>query len=680
MGPGEVHISAETLDDLLVAETPSAVYQSVLRDIDNQLTADRVGIALQTAGGFESVKPAAKHQQTAAQTVPPALLELLDDVVETGKSCCLEDLTETRSTASRSAAAQEPPLRSVLCVPLADRGAIFAAAAAPNAFSETEQAYLHRLADRTTAALERFETARQTADSHDQQHETTASGTDSSIPTTVSIPATVLENLPIGILLEDESRVIRTVNSTLFEVFDVPGEPADLIGRDCPDVTAEFSDLFVDADAFQAHIDSIIDEGEPVEHEELALADGRTLERTYIPYTLPDGQANLWLYRDITKWKHHEQKLKALNQATQELMAATTREEVAETGVAAAEEILGLHANAIHLYDAESNGLTPVAATDDVYELVGEPPVFTAGDSIAWRVYEQGESTAIDDVRADPDTYNQDTPVRSELHLPLGGHGILLAGSPTPEAFDEQDMTVGEILAANIVGALEQVEREQQLRGREAELTRQNERLDEFASIVSHDLRNPLNVASGRLDLAAEECDSEHLDAIDTAHDRMEALIDGLLTLAREGDAATEMTTVQLSSVIEACWDHVETSDATLTININRAIRADESRLKQLIENLIRNAVDHGGDEVTVTVGELDAAAGFYMADTGPGISPAERERIFETGYSTAPGGTGFGLSIVKEIVEAHGWEIQVTESTTGGARFEITGVEFVDD
>lgn len=669
MGPAEVDISVDTLDDLLTAETPSAVYQSVLRDINHRLTADSVGIALQTDRGFESINSAAKHQQTATQTVPPALLELLDDVVETGKSCYLEDFTETRSAAPKSTSVQEQPLRSVLCVPLGDRGAIFAAAAAPNAFSEAEQAYLHRLANRTTAALERFQTPG-SADNKPNQSQAT----------TVSIPSTVLENLPIGILLEDESRVIQTVNSTLFEVFDIPGEPADFIGRDCPDVTTEFSDLFADADAFQANIDNIIDEGEPVEHEELALADGRTLERTYIPYTLPDGRANLWLYCDITEWKQHEQKLKALNQATQELMAATTRDEVAEAGVTAAEEILGLHANAIHLYDSESGGLAPVAATDGVYEIVGEPPVFTAGDSIAWRAYEQGEPTAIDDVRSDPDIYNQDTPVRSELHLPLGDHGILLAGSPTPEAFDEQDITVGEILAANIVAALEQVKREQQLRSREAELTRQNERLDEFASIVSHDLRNPLNVASGRLDLAGEECDSEHLDAIDTAHDRMEALIDGLLTLAREGDAATEMTTVQLSSLIEACWEHVETSDATLTIDIDRAIRADESRLKQLIENMIRNAVDHGGDEVTITVGELDSGAGIYIADTGLGINPAKREQIFETGYSMEPEGTGFGLSIVKAIVEAHGWEIQVTESTTGGARFEITGVEFVDD
>jgi signal transduction histidine kinase len=93
-----------------------------------------------------------------------------------------------------------------------------------------------------------------------------------------------------------------------------------------------------------------------------------------------------------------------------------------------------------------------------------------------------------------------------------------------------------------------------------------------------------------------------------------------------------------------------------------------------LFENLFRNAVNHGGGEVTVTIGEI--ADGFYVADDGAGIPDDERDDIFEAGYSTADGGTGFGLAIVKEVVEAHGWEIRVTDSEMGGARFEIIGIE----
>ena len=84
--------------------------------------------------------------------------------------------------------------------------------------------------------------------------------------------------------------------------------------------------------------------------------------------------------------------------------------------------------------------------------------------------------------------------------------------------------------------------------------------------------------------------------------------------------------------------------------------------------------MEHGGEDVTVRIGELDG--GFSVEDDGPGIPPEDREQIFDAGYSTTRDGTGFGLSIVQEIIEAHGWTVAVTEGADGGARFEITGVE----
>jgi PAS domain S-box-containing protein len=210
---------------------------------------------------------------------------------------------------------------------------------------------------------------------------------------------------------------------------------------------------------------------------------------------------------------------------------------------------------------------------------------------------------------------------------------------------------------------------------RERELERQNERLEEFASVVSHDLRNPLNVAAARLELAQEECNSEHHAAIERAHDRMEALIDDLLTLARHGETPADISSVDLARLVERCWQTVETDNATLVTDVDRTIRADKNRLRQLFENLVRNAIEHGGEGVTVTVGTLEN--GFYVEDDGPGIPPDDFDDVFETGYSTSQDGTGFGLSIVKQIVEAHEWEIRVTDGSEGGARFEIGGVEF---
>jgi signal transduction histidine kinase len=127
----------------------------------------------------------------------------------------------------------------------------------------------------------------------------------------------------------------------------------------------------------------------------------------------------------------------------------------------------------------------------------------------------------------------------------------------------------------------------------------------------------------------------------------------------------------------ESSWQTIETKSVTLDTDTTQVIRTDRSRLQELFENLYRNAVEHGGDTVTVSVGAMDD--GFYVADTGHGILEADCEEIFQAGYSTAEDGSGFGLRIVKQIANAHGWDIIVAEGEQGGARFEITGVEFAD-
>ncbi|SEA12601.1 PAS domain S-box-containing protein [Haloplanus vescus] len=216
---------------------------------------------------------------------------------------------------------------------------------------------------------------------------------------------------------------------------------------------------------------------------------------------------------------------------------------------------------------------------------------------------------------------------------------------------------------------------------RAAELRRKNDRLERFTDIVSHDLRNPLNVAQGRLELARETVDDpDHLDTAAASLDRCQRLIDDLLSLARDGKYIDDTEPVSLAAAARESWRHVETGDATLAVDTEATVRADRSRLHQLLENLVRNAVDHGptgGDRaatLTITVG--DCPDGFYVADDGPGIPPDERAHVFDSGYSTSADGTGFGLSIVRAIAEAHEWSVAATESDDGGARIEVTGVE----
>ncbi|MDS0298782.1 PAS domain-containing protein [Halogeometricum sp. S1BR25-6] len=253
-------------------------------------------------------------------------------------------------------------------------------------------------------------------------------------------------------------------------------------------------------------------------------------------------------------------------------------------------------------------------------------------------------------------------------------------------------------------------------RRRERQLRQQNERLEEFANVVTHDLRNPLAVSTGFLDLERAGNDSSNLGRVAEALDRMNAIVDDVLRTARDGLVVEDPEPVSLAAVARAAWATVETDAATLRVETDRTVLADEEYLRRLFENLFRNSVEHGstssratpddsvehsstssrtqsGDTVehgsadgprsgdvgavTVTVGALPG--GFFVADDGPGVAEAVRGTLFDSGVSTAAGGTGFGLHIVRSLAGAHGWEVALAD-VGAGARFEFRNVSVCHD
>ncbi|PHQ38916.1 two-component sensor histidine kinase [Halorubrum persicum] len=206
-------------------------------------------------------------------------------------------------------------------------------------------------------------------------------------------------------------------------------------------------------------------------------------------------------------------------------------------------------------------------------------------------------------------------------------------------------------------------------------LAMKNEQLDQFVDVASHDLRNPVNVAKGRIELARENSDGEHLAKADAALERMDTLITDLVSLTKAGDQIDEVAPVNLDAVSQSAWGNVDTKDASLHVETELEISADESRTQQILENLFRNSIEHGGEDVTVRVGALPD--GFYVEDTGAGISDDLRGQVFEDGVTTGGAGAGLGLTITEQISTAHGWEVDVEQSAEGGARFEFTDVEF---
>ena len=403
---------------------------------------------------------------------------------------------------------------------------------------------------------------------------------------------------------------------------------------------------------------------------ERRTADGDV--RTFRLQTLPVEEPGRRLprvgyavYSDRTDDERFLRQLTGLHDYTRRLMGLTDPEAVLGEAVPAANDLLGFEVVTVFIHDPEAETLRPQVLTEAALDLFdGEVPSLPVDGSTAGRVFREDERVVTGDVRADSDAFNPDSPLRSEMLFPIDDHGVFVVASTERDAFDDRDVALAEILADNVEAALTRATRE-------AEVRRQKERLDEFASVVSHDLRNPLHAARGYLDLAREGGDPEHFDRVAGALDRMESLVDDLLALARGERDIDVQNAVDLEAVVRSAWDHAETASATLDVDGDLGtVSADRQRLDELLGNLFRNAVDHGGETVTVTVGRTDE--GFFVADDGPGIDPAVRDSLFDEGVTTDDDGTGFGLAIVERIAEAHGWSVRAAESERGGARFEI--------
>lgn len=209
------------------------------------------------------------------------------------------------------------------------------------------------------------------------------------------------------------------------------------------------------------------------------------------------------------------------------------------------------------------------------------------------------------------------------------------------------------------------------------ELIRKTERLEELASVLSHDLRNPIQVAELNLQALQDSLSAgkAEVDAIERAIDRIEDLTEKLVSVARTGEDALDQEPVRARSCAKQAWDGIATETAELVIEgeTTPLFRADRVRFEQLLGNLFRNALDHAGENVTVWFGWENNM--FYVEDDGPGIPENEREKVFEMGYSNHPGG-GLGLAIVSEVAQAHGWEVRVTDGRESGARFEFSNLE----
>lgn len=503
-------------------------------------------------------------------------------------------------------------------------------------------------------------------------------------------------------LFETAAEGIYTTTGTLDEYVMANPAFADLLGYEsgeelCAAVDSIAEDVFVDADRYATYSETLTSVGELEQFEyRVQTVDGEIRRVSDNVTALSDGEEGVTGFRggviDITDRKEaveelqeHISKVTQLHKIATDIIDADTEAEIYQCAVDGADTLFS--GDSVYLAVAEGDHLVPTASSRD--ESLEQYPTVPVDTGFAGRAYRSDEVLRVDDVTemrglAPLDT-DADTPsnspeaatpelrddahedLRALLGVSLDDEGLIQLVATEPGAFDDHDEELLNLLANHVTASLYHIRAETTLR-------RERDRLDEFASIVSHDIRTPLNVASGRVALAQVDCDSPHLDTAGAALDRIEAIIEDVLELSRQGKAVGETQSVDLKKTAQDAWNSNSSAEAALRTESLGDIEADRSRLIEVFENLFRNAIEHGGGSVTVTVGRLND--GFYVEDTGPGIPPEVRNDIFEQGYTTNSSGTGFGLAIVKRIVEAHQWEIDVTDGTDGGARFEITGGE----
>ncbi|MCL9812458.1 PAS domain-containing sensor histidine kinase [Natranaeroarchaeum aerophilus] len=430
-----------------------------------------------------------------------------------------------------------------------------------------------------------------------------------------------------------------------------------------------------------------LDHVHPADQEDVRAAVGRAGgEPTTVTYRIrTDGGWTRWVRDRFAR--HDDDQIEGVCfEVTQEIAHRESLERDAELLDDIFEHV------PIHVYikDEEARHQYVSDHIDFPEEVIGKRDI-----DIGFTEPESGRRAYEDDMRV---IETDETILDQEEHYPAVGEWDLTSKVPI---YDEDGETMG------LLGATRRITERKQAK---AELERKTERLEQFVDIVSHDIRNPLSVARGYAELIEEpDAETEYVEQVRQSIERANAILDDVLALSRQGAADLDPEVLQLSTAAETAWSHVETAEATLSLpDEDLEFRGDRSQLARALENLFKNAVEHGstspdsqaqqdavehgstspdsktrqdavehgGETVTITVERIED--GFAVEDDGPGIPAEERERVFEQQYTTAETGTGFGLAIVEQVIDAHGWEIDLSASASGGARFEITGVDVV--
>lgn len=471
--------------------------------------------------------------------------------------------------------------------------------------------------------------------------------------------AILISNLQTGVLLEDENRRIALTNQKFCDLFQIPVSPEEVKGADCSTSAEQNKTYFKNPEEFVSKIEKILKERKTVLSDELVMSDGRILERDYIPiFNNNEYRGHLWTYQDVTIRKNYKKNLEVQREKYSSIIAnmnlgllevdnedsiQMVNQSFCEMSGYAEGELLGQKARELlrvvnkEIFDEKDQNRQK--GESDSYEI---QVISKTGDLKHWLISRAPR-------------YNDSGKV-------IGSIGIHL------------DITDHKLLA---------LQKEKLLR----ELENSNKGLQEYAHIVSHDLKSPLRSISALATWLNEDyrevLDENGINNLQMMQEKIEGmdkLIDGILRYSSINSDTLEEESVDLNRVVHEIREIIFIPDNVNVVIMNTlpTLTADRTKMHQLLQNLIGNAVMHIKRKeglVTISSNETNTHWQFSVMDNGIGIPKEYHEKIFKIFQSIGneERSTGIGLSIVKKIVDLYEGKIWLDSDEGVGTTFHFT-------
>lgn len=472
---------------------------------------------------------------------------------------------------------------------------------------------------------------------------------------------TLIRNFQNGILLEDENRKMILTNQKFCDLFAIPLSPQKLKGLDCRKYLNKYKELFVDPDYIIKRINHILNKKELVLSDELELVDGRTFELDYIPLIIDDVyKGHLWSYSDVTLRKNYRKNLEIQKEKYGSIIANMN---LGLVEINAEGEILLVNNRYSEMIDINAEDLMG----KDVLKVMG------LDEANLDKIKAQFEKRR----RNESDSYE----IEVKLHNGEKRHW-LISGAPKYDEFGKVNGSIGVHLDIT-----KQKELEQQKQQLVNELEESNKGLQEYAHIVSHDLKSPLRsvsaLATWLYDDYKDQLDESgryNLKMMLEKVEGMDKLITGILKYSTVNSDTLDHKEVDVNKVINEISEIIFIPEHVQIKIVGKLpiIIADKTKIHQLFQNFLSNAVvniDKKEGLVEIESKETPTHWQFSVKDNGVGIPKEYHEKIFKIFQSIGNNerSTGIGLSIVKKIIDLYHGSVWLESEIGRGTIFYFT-------